>query len=415
MPPVAPPKTPAPPTADEVCPGFPADGDIDDSGLAPGASNAAFANVGGDGTIHVEWVFSRDGRALVVDDAPDHATRLTVFLRNGTPDLAFGAGGVMTFSMPNPLMNVFIGGARLEDEDRALLLYGSVAKPSDGSVFSPVIARIKCGALDASFGTGGVWSLPDTPARADSVFTERDAAGKVTGYFVTVSVYQRPSVAPEDRLYRLTTNGALDTAFGTGGVIALSLDGWSFTSDAKHRPLLTSRNKAIAVRLVTRSGLDPSYGGAGTATIAGDPGATYYGATFLPSPDGSTLVFADAGERKGWFSRLDAAGAAIDAFPGEPTRHLTAGGIVAGSASDGSTYLALLDGPGPVFAEHLVRWKPDGSTDTTYSVDLAAIHGDGNGVGTIHVRPSGGVDLVTYVPAPVGGNTVHWTLHHLAN
>jgi uncharacterized delta-60 repeat protein len=137
---------------------------------------------------------------------------------DGTPDTAFGTGGITTFNVGSPTG---------DDRSQAIALQpdGSVviAGTSDVNLVDNqfAVARLTpSGSLDPSFGSGGIVLLSPSPDRdiANAVALqpngklliggEANVVGEGSGDFAVV---------------RLNTNGALDPTFGNGGAAVHSL------------------------------------------------------------------------------------------------------------------------------------------------------------------------------------------------
>ena len=157
-----------------------------DFGDQNSSNNAATANAA---------VIQPDGKIVVVGAAPgSNDFPIAAVLRynsNGSLDSSFGTGGIVTTSS-------------IEDQP-----FTSVALQSDGKIvavaggFSAFVARYtSAGALDPTFGTGGIATLADINGPA--------ASGVV--------IQPNGEVLVADRnIFLLLSNGQPDTSFGTGG------------------------------------------------------------------------------------------------------------------------------------------------------------------------------------------------------
>ena len=177
-----------------------------------------------------------DGRILIAGGASGSGNNPDLlvmrFLANGTPDATFGAGGrVLTSIGIDDAAN-----ALAIQPDGRIVVAGSAIPPGSSSR-DVVVARYNAnGVLDATFGTGGVKTLPFGPA--DDI-----------AYAIAVMPWGRLVVAGSARLSAsasgtalavaaLEPNGSLDRSFGIDGQRMLALGG------------VTAVGRAIATDLV---------------------------------------------------------------------------------------------------------------------------------------------------------------------
>ena len=241
------------------------------------------------------------------------------YLTDGSLDMSFGTGGVVTTPMPQP------GGAL------------AVAIQADGKIVAAgfsgehvALARYETsGALDATFGSGGRVVDSLTPAGAFAVALQADGKIVVAG--------DRRLLSDRFLLERYDVNGALDPTFGSGGVVVTPVvSDNSFASSVTIQPngyIVAAGNAQqpgfgpdmFAVARYKPDGtLDPSFDGDGTVTTspgAGDAGAH---AIVKVQADGKVLL---AGHLSGGFGML---GAAMIRYEGDGSLDSTwgSGGIV---------------------------------------------------------------------------------------
>lgn len=210
---------------------------------APNApSGAAQAGPTGAGELARGVVVQSDGKIVVSGqaetpsgagkpDSRDVDIYVTRFNANGTVDPSFGAGGVRRIDLsdgitvasgPSATTTSVRGdqgyGLSIRPDDR-LLITGVKGSDTSDNVTRPdqdlaVVQLTRDGALDGTFGTGGV-----AVARTPNV-NENPRQGLVQGdgKFVTTA-YGNPTGSPtRPILYRFTTAGTLDASFGTGGI-----------------------------------------------------------------------------------------------------------------------------------------------------------------------------------------------------
>jgi uncharacterized delta-60 repeat protein len=134
---------------------------------------------------------------------------------DGQLDPTFGTSGKVTTSFGDVFQDAF--DALIVQPDGRLVAAGV---GDGGDAF--VVARYEPdGTLDASFGSGGVvaLSVPGSYIGVATVAVQPDgkllAAGSVSGF---------GSNFEDAVLMRFESDGALDTGFGTGGVVTANLD-----------------------------------------------------------------------------------------------------------------------------------------------------------------------------------------------
>jgi len=161
-----------------------------------------------------------DGKILGVGMAANSTgSRTDVFLArwnsDGTLDTSFGTGGkVETFLSAK---GSFAAGVVLQKDGKPVVVASNYLTSTSPPAEPVVIRYTTSGALDATFGTGGIFRLP-----ASVPSSQRDYAMSITmqpngRILVGTAGYQ--SFHPE--VLRLTSDGALDPSFGTGGIAVL--------------------------------------------------------------------------------------------------------------------------------------------------------------------------------------------------
>lgn len=182
-----------------------ADGDPDASFGTAGAVTDPYTGSFADAGLALR----SDGKIMVAEI--DGGT--LQFLRydaSGLLDPTFGTGGIVTATAPGGHLKKLVV---MPNDDLVVLAYG-------GGTF--VLARYDAtGAPVASFGTGGVATLPDCGAELESF---ADLAVQSDGKLV-VGITSYDSTPSYDAcLARVDASAVLDPGFGTGGVVALP--GW---------------------------------------------------------------------------------------------------------------------------------------------------------------------------------------------
>lgn len=281
---------------------------------------------GGDGTVvtdvapsydyAVQVLAQSDGKLVVVaqsemtGDFENSEISLVRYNTDGTLDATFGTGGKVTTAIGSGRDGP--GAATLQADDRIVVIGYTVGVTTD-----ELVARFdSAGALDPTFGTGGIVAL-DFDGRNDSgaaVAVQSDGSIVVAGTSYNGNFFGDGTVAT---LARLDASGTLDPAFGTAGRVVESV-------------AYNSLFQALAIQT--------------------DGSIVAYGATgYLQN-----LTFR--------LFRYDASGTADPGFAGGPTDFSPTGapGTLALGASD--EFAAVGDGFG------VVRIAGDGTVDESFGI-----------------------------------------------
>jgi uncharacterized delta-60 repeat protein len=228
--------------------------------------------------------------AIVVVPAPAAAAP-------GDLDPTFGTGGVAILPVA---VHSYANAVAIQPDGKILLAGYAYTGGSGGDM--AVVRVDAAGALDPSFGTGGLVTLPaGVQSLAYAVALQPDGAIVVGGgSFVAADVFEY-----DFRVARLLpADGALDGSFGTGGVVvtpsagtigvsslALQPDGSIVAAgDGKRKVQARSSNRDFVVtRYLGDGSLDPAFGSAGRAVIS--MGKRYDNARrVLVQPDGAIVA-----------------------------------------------------------------------------------------------------------------------------
>ena len=153
------------------------------------------------------------GRIVVVG-RQDSSVVLYGYLSSGSPDLAFGTGGV-TVTPVSPTGGFDIT-ATLQSDDAIVVAGDTTNGITDGV---PYVARYDVdGALDAGFGSGGVTML-DFPGEDDRVA----AVGIEPGGSIVIGGSAGVGASVSGYVARVDSAGAVDGSYGAGGVAPLEL------------------------------------------------------------------------------------------------------------------------------------------------------------------------------------------------
>lgn len=317
------------------------------SDVADGASQARAAAIQTDGKIVVVG-----HNSFLTNNSQNDRFALARFNSDGSPDTSFGAGGKTTLSFPT------------DSGDDA----NAVALQPDGKIIAAggddaggfALARFTSnGSLDASFGTNGMTTAQIGGGGAQISAIRLQSDGRIlAGGFVS-------SASSSFALARFTSNGILDTNFGSGGSVvttfpapldlafgigtqpdgkialagtAISINGSTYTADF-----------AVA-RYNTNGALDFSFGSLGRATGNVGGGTLDIGYAMAIQPDGKIVVAGAAS--LGTFAGPAAANNSVNSFlavmrfntNGTPDNSFGTGGSAitqVGAFSDFATSLAL--------------------------------------------------------------------------
>jgi uncharacterized delta-60 repeat protein len=401
---------------------------VNDVPIAPGLIDNTFdfdgklqlapLSAGADGGRGV--VVLPDGKILVVGNNSSSITVAARYNADGTLDTTFGVGGRISIagSSTNTVYDVELtaDGKILISGERASKFWlmrlnadGSLdtsfgtnceafatfsssaagrtmAQQADGKIVVVgtsssdfAAARFNAdGTLDTTFGTAGLVLIP-IGTTTDSAY---DVAVQTDGKIVIVGSAFNSSTVEDYAVIRLTSSGALDTTFATGGKAILSLGAGSTAEIAKKVALQADGKIVVAgntagamnvLRLNTDGTLDTTFSGDGLATqpfaIPASTDAMVIGA------DGKILL---AGYLQSATTNLDWAFARFNADGTNDASFGTGGARVVGLGTGSDRiYAAALQSDGRIVVAGtanlglgvelaVARLLADGSTDTSF-------------------------------------------------
>jgi uncharacterized delta-60 repeat protein len=317
---------------------------------------------------------------------------------SGSLDSSFGKAGIATTEIGGGLVS-----ALAVQPDGKIVVAGTFGD----NVFG-VARYTSSGALDTSFGFGGIatTAIGNVPAFAFSLALQPD------GKIVVAGSAQLSSTGGDIALVRYTPVGALDEAFGTGGIVTTSV---TESFDGAYAVALQDDGKIVvagyagsfvALARYTAAGeLDASFDGDGIVETAINGQA--YGLAI--QPDGKIVAgglrYSGADASLFVLARFTASGASDGSF-GER-------GIVATAISgsyDGISGIALQPegkivavGTTSAHTFAIVRYMSTGALDTSFDGDgiVTTAFGDGVNGSCLTVQPDGKI--------VVAGNTTAGT------
>lgn len=250
--------------------------------LADGRLDTTFAGVGGVAVdfgrpSHVHGMaLQPDGKLVIAGEAYAggelNAYAIARLTTTGALDASFGTGGLVqqAFGDASNAHAVAIAA------DGSILVGGYVVRATDGTASGFLVARFRPdGRLDTTFGTGGrviVASGGGYTNYAHKLLVQSD--GKIV---VVGSRVKNPDA--DFMMVRLNANGALDTGFGSGGIVTTEFGGRSPVSreeasagvlQADGKIVLggSSEGKFALARYLTNGGLDTTFGSGGKVSFA---------------------------------------------------------------------------------------------------------------------------------------------------
>jgi uncharacterized delta-60 repeat protein len=339
---------------------------------------------------------------------------------NGSLDTSFGLGGQVITRVGNT--NDFAKGVAIQSDGK-IVVVGYSLNGGNKSDFA-VVRYNADGLLDSSFGSGGkvttqVGNSTGAPRDDEAYAVSIQTDGKiiVAGTAVNNSTYY------DFALVRYNTNGLLDTAFGSGGIVTTAV-GLHSDDDRAHALALQPDGKIVAagdgggsygdfavVRYNTNGVLDTSFGLGGTGIVT-TPIGSYYdrGQALAIQADGKIVV-------AGHYT-TNSFGEAVAVV-----RYNTNGSLDATFGSGGKVtteigifsyaYAVAIQSDGKIVAvgynsAHfvVVRYRTDGSLDTSFGsggIVTTAI-GASDQANAVAIQPDGKIVAAGYASVSITGN-----------
>lgn len=289
----------------------------------------------------------------------------------------------------------------------------AVALQSDGKIVvagqignrSGLLRLTTNGQLDTTFGTGGV-VISRIGGDINQIFISLalQSDGKI---LVTAS-----GCPPRDELARFNADGSLDTSFGSSGIASLSFRVFAVTVQQDGKILVTGENYPVVLmaRLLGTGQLDTSFGTGGEAPLIASA------SSIAVQSDGKILV-ASGGISAGSLARYNTDGSLDKSFgisgqaatitPLNAVAVQIDGRIVGAGAN---TSRLSLNGNATGFG--LVRFNTNGSIDTTFGARGGVTTGFANAVntsaGSVRIQTNG--DIVTAGSSGTSGTSISFAL-----
>jgi uncharacterized delta-60 repeat protein len=185
-----------------------------------------------------------DGRIIVINQ---HS--VARFHADGSPDVGFGSNGQVDVEFPGIVDRLH--GLAVQPDGRIIV----AGETRFGDNYDVALARFSPdGALDASFGSGGV------------VTTDFDGVAQVAyrvlvqadGRIVVAGIHRSAGTDSDFALFRYLPDGSIDTGFGNGGIATVDIGG---RADIAQALAIQSDGKLlVAGRVADTGGADPDVG-----------------------------------------------------------------------------------------------------------------------------------------------------------
>jgi uncharacterized delta-60 repeat protein len=347
-------------------------------------------------------VLQPDGK-IVVAGIGDDKVAVARYTKSGILDPTFGAGGKVTTAVGS---RSSAGAVTLQPDGKIVV----AGRTTSGSDYAFALVRYtSTGALDPSFGTGGIVTTPfgEGFAGARAIVLQPDGKLVVAGIAGT-----------DFALARYDSNGSLDPSFGEGGTLTTKFrpePGPEERDDIVEALVIQPDGKLVAAgwtdsganydyalaRYRTDGSLDPGFGSGGRVTTAIGPNHDLGDALVL-QPDGKLVLagFSETASGAGFgLVRYNADGSLDGGFG--------AGGKVVTGSNAGAFALALQPDGKLVAAGNSFRAGPD-------DYDFAVTRYKSNGAvdrafgsrGTVTTSFGSGYDVATALALQPNGRIV---------
>lgn len=380
---------------------FGADGALDTGGFASPNGYVVVPSTGSNNLVR-SIKTQADGAIVfggdIADPAANATPRFTVgrITTSGTLDSTFNGTGLVRDANANAsrLTGAFAVGIAADGK-----IVASGTAGAGGTKYGSAARLTSAGAFDATFGDQGYApALGGTRATDLPLLAGFGGLLEPSGSMITVGQFQTaPSgtVSFDLGVGRTTADGAVDTTFGTNGVIGRALGGafdraqsLAVQPDGK---VLVGNNRAQVIRLDANGAKDATFASGGTASTTLGLQAI---SSLAVQPSGKVLVGGPINFSSSGFAivRLDASGASDSGF-GNAGK---AGGAILPSQNAASTCFTLTPSgaiviagqtfaPGPKLEAAVMRVSADGMPDGMFGSAGAAATSFGDFGGLLEV------------------------------
>jgi uncharacterized delta-60 repeat protein len=352
------------------------------SGLDPSFGDGGKLTTGGIGGSNSAMALQKDGKIVMVGGGFTSFVAAR-YNADGSLDTGFGGRGSVTLDVSGGQLQQRALGVALQPDDKLVVVGETLRAAGTRGQFTFGLVRFNPdGSLDQSFGSGG--QVVDAPVVGNATAVAIQPDGKIVVAGSTPGSGDEGDFS-DFIVARYTSAGALDPSFGTGGVVITDGGGSNEAHNVVLQPdgkivvsggvFNASRgiNQTDLARYMSSGVLDPSFGIAGKLQLAGKQ----LGDGLALQPDGKLVLVgnvetATAPQTATQFAvmRMNADGTPDNAFgtAGFVQTAFTAGGdralavtlaadgkiLVAGSSNQGNTQFAL------------ARYNTDGSLDAGF-------------------------------------------------
>jgi uncharacterized delta-60 repeat protein len=314
------------------------------------------------------------------------------FTAAGQPDATFGLGGKAL------LPTVFHADPRAAtvQPDGKIVVVGRTNRLDDGSDYF-LVARIdKTGALDSTFGAGGL--VVDTPGTAHAVTVQGDGKVLVAGDSAGMAVV------------RYAADGSRDAAFGSGGIARFTMlsethglsvgiqPGGAIALGGAARDYATGDHAGFLVRVTSAGARDTTFNTTGEKLIQLPGNEPYDVGSTGVGPSGTIVV---AGSRGGtsFLDRFTSSGAADATWGAAGSAAIPNGGMFDPIDVDGAGVVSYAQGSA------VLRFGTTGAPDATFGAagvsgatampgNLRAFGRSANGTYFLGSQPAAGIAAV---------------------
>jgi uncharacterized delta-60 repeat protein len=170
-----------------------------------------------------------DGKIVVAGSAPGSNGQGDVavvrYNRNGSLDTTFGKGGLVSFDVASGSGDSAIGVA-IQPDDGKIVLTGTSFLPATSDYVIYAARLTTSGALDGTFGTGGkaITPLGQSSSTSNGLALQPDGKIVVAGYSFNGNDPTQGGTGNDVALARFNSDGSLDNDFGGDGVVTVDFD-----------------------------------------------------------------------------------------------------------------------------------------------------------------------------------------------
>ena len=349
-----------------------------------------------------------------------------------TFDTSFGSGGSLSMGDSSNDVGPATGTVTRSGQILVAATASLKASPYTGSV--RLVRYNVDGSLDTSFGTNGIGGFNVSPTQSigPSIVAElSDGSIVVAGINNVFGVSQAVAAV----VMKFSSNGVLDTSFGTNGI--LTLDSVSSPGSASPTRMIPVGDSVLVMyrassgstfttkiaKISSTGSLDSSFGTSGTLTLSGSgadladgPSGTFLvaGTSSAATPDATVTKYTSTGLLDTSFGTSGVA--TVDSSTLSETG--VSASVVNGKIMVGVKVTTSASGQASSYSAKLVRLNADGSVDSGYGTSGVATVYSGtaalvrakftsNGTGILTLSSSGASSSVVFVAAdgtPLAGS-----------